>query len=103
MAHQLKSGIAYEMLDIGLPPGEEVIEADDVVSLTDQAITEVGTEKSGTAGNEDTHGDCCLLVAVKEKRSFARLGNWFEETRGIRAIALAAVDALGSVAPVVFS
>jgi hypothetical protein len=65
MPHQLEAGIADEMLDVGLPPGEEVIEADDVVTLADEAIAKVRAEKSGTAGNEDTHGGCFLLVAVK--------------------------------------
>jgi hypothetical protein len=70
------------MLDVGLPPGEEVIEADDVMPLTYEAIAKVGAEKSGTAGNEDTHGGCCLLVAVKEKRSLLALASGLKKQEG---------------------
>jgi hypothetical protein len=82
MPHQLEAGIADQVLDIGLPTGEEVIEADDVMPLTDKAIAKVGAEKSGTAGNEDTHGGCCVLVAVKEKRSLPALESDLKKQEG---------------------
>jgi hypothetical protein len=48
---ELKAGISNEMLDIGLASSEEVVEADDVMSLLNEAIAEVGTKESGTAGD----------------------------------------------------
>jgi hypothetical protein len=57
VADEFEAGIANEMLDVGLATGEEVVEADDVVTLLDEAVTEVGTEESGSAGDEDTHGE----------------------------------------------
>ena len=56
MAHQFKAGIANQVLDIHLATGEEVVQADDVMSLSDESFAEVGTKESGSAGNEDAHG-----------------------------------------------
>ena len=56
VAHELEAGIADKMLDIRLTTSEEIVEADDFVSLLDQAIAEMRTKESGSAGNEDTHG-----------------------------------------------
>jgi hypothetical protein len=55
VADQLKAGIADQVLDVGFATGEEVVEAYDFVALFDEAITEVGTEESGSAGDKNTH------------------------------------------------
>ncbi len=62
MAHQFKAGIALEVLDVGLATGEEVVETDDFVTLTDQAVTEVGSEESGSTGDENAHNDSVYLL-----------------------------------------
>jgi hypothetical protein len=55
MAYEFKAGIPQKMLDIGLASGEEIIETDDFMLLLDETIAKMGTEKSGSAGDEDTH------------------------------------------------
>ena len=57
VTHQFKARIVDEMLDIDLSTGKKIIQTDDFVSLGDQAFAEVGTKESGSAGNEDTHGE----------------------------------------------
>ena len=41
------------MLDVLLAPGEEIVDADDVVPVGQQAIAQVRAEKAGAAGDED--------------------------------------------------
>jgi hypothetical protein len=48
---EFEAGISNEMLDIGLASSEEIVEADDFMSLLNEAIAEVGTKESGTAGD----------------------------------------------------
>jgi hypothetical protein len=55
MANEFKAGITHKMLDIGLAPGKEIVEADDFMPLFDEPVAKMGTEKSGSASNEDTH------------------------------------------------
>jgi hypothetical protein len=55
MAYQLEIGAAVQMRYVAFAPGEKVVQADDVVAVFEQAIAEVGTQKSGTAGNKNTH------------------------------------------------
>ena len=43
VAYQFKPGVADKVLDIYLAAGEEVIETNDVVPLSDEAFAEVGT------------------------------------------------------------
>jgi hypothetical protein len=55
VAHEFKTGITNEMLDIGFPTSEEVIETDDFIALFDEAVAEMGTEESGSASDQYTH------------------------------------------------
>ena len=55
MANKFEAGIPQKMVDIGLASGEEIIETDDFMPLLDETIAKMGTEKSGSAGDEDTH------------------------------------------------
>jgi hypothetical protein len=48
---EFEAGISNKMLDIGLASSEEIVEADDFMSLLNEAIAEVGTKESGTAGD----------------------------------------------------
>jgi hypothetical protein len=57
VAHELEAGIADEMLDIRLATSEEIIETDDFMSLLDKTVAEMGTKESGSAGNQDAHGE----------------------------------------------
>jgi hypothetical protein len=57
VTHELEAGITDEMLDIRLTTGEEIIETDDFVSLLDKTVAEMGTKESGSAGNQDAHGE----------------------------------------------
>ena len=41
MAYEFKAGIPDKMLDIGLAPGKEIVEADDFMPLLDEAVAEM--------------------------------------------------------------
>ena len=48
------------MGDVALGPGEQIVEAQNVVAVGEQAVAEMGTEEAGAAGDEDA-----LLAVVK--------------------------------------
>ena len=50
VAHQLKVGIADQVRDVVLGAGEEVVHAQDVAAVGEQALAQVGAEE---AGDED--------------------------------------------------
>ena len=53
MAHQLESRMAQQMFDTLFPPGEEIVDADDVVTVRQQTLTKVRAEKSRASGHQD--------------------------------------------------
>ena len=53
MAHQLEARMADPVLDVLLPPGEEIVDADDIVPVRHQAVAQMRAEKAGAAGDED--------------------------------------------------
>ena len=53
VADQLEIRLVEQMLNVELLAGEEVIDADDVVALGYETVTQVRAEKSGAAGDED--------------------------------------------------
>ena len=57
MAHELEVRVPHEMSDIELSAREEIVERDDFVPILEQAFAEMGTEKAGAAGDENTHGN----------------------------------------------
>jgi hypothetical protein len=55
MTDELEARITQKVLDVGFPTREEVVEADHLMTLLNQSITEMGTKESSTTGNENTH------------------------------------------------
>jgi hypothetical protein len=55
MADHLKVRVSDKVLNVRPASGEKIVETDDLMSLADQALTEVGTKESGAAGDKDTH------------------------------------------------
>jgi len=55
MADQFEPGIADQMKDIVLTAGEKIIEAEKVMPFGKQTLAEMGTQKSGAAGNQYAH------------------------------------------------
>jgi hypothetical protein len=53
VADQLKVLVGEQVLDVGFLGGEEVVEADDIVALGDEAIADVRPEEAGAAGHEN--------------------------------------------------
>jgi hypothetical protein len=51
----LEARIGSQVLDVGFPAGEEIIKADDLVTLVDQAFAQMRTQESGSAGNKYSH------------------------------------------------
>ena len=54
MADQLKRRIAEEMRNVALGSGEEVVDADHLVTVADQAIAQMRAEETGAAGYENS-------------------------------------------------
>ena len=52
--HEFEIRQLQQMRDVGFLAGEEVIQADDVVALSDEPFAEVRPEKTGSAGHEDS-------------------------------------------------
>src|SRR5262249_11940233 len=54
MAHQLEASIRQQMMHVASGPGVEIINAQNFVAAFQQAIAKVRSNKSGSAGDEDT-------------------------------------------------
>ena len=52
MAHRLEPGMAEEMGDVVLAPGEVVVDAEHVVAARDQAVAEMRAEEAGAPGHQ---------------------------------------------------
>jgi hypothetical protein len=52
---ELELGVIEYVGDVLAPTGEQVVEADHMVTFCEQSLTEVGTNESGAAGHEDAH------------------------------------------------
>jgi hypothetical protein len=57
VAHQLEIRVVEEMGDVVLGAGEEVVETDDVVAFSEQALAEMAAEEAGAAGDEDAFSE----------------------------------------------
>ena len=54
MTHELEMMVVEQRLYIVPCPGEEVVHTEDVVTFVQQPVAEVGAEKAGAAGYENT-------------------------------------------------
>ena len=54
VAHQLEVGLANQMPYILLGTTVEVVKADDVVALVDEALTKMRTNKAGSTSNQNS-------------------------------------------------
>ena len=54
MADQLEALVVEQMLDVAPRAGEEIVEADDLRALRQQALAEMRAEKAGAAGDQNT-------------------------------------------------
>jgi hypothetical protein len=52
VTHELELVVIEQMVDIALRAGEEVVDANDVRALREQAIAEVRAEEAGAPGNQ---------------------------------------------------
>ena len=53
VAHELEAGVVEQVRDVVLGAGEEVVGAEHVVPLLQQAVAEVAAQEPGAAGDED--------------------------------------------------
>ena len=53
VAHELEPWVAVQVVDVALRAGEQVVEADHLVPLIQQAVDQVRPDEPGTAGDED--------------------------------------------------
>jgi hypothetical protein len=59
VADELEIRFVEQVGDVVFLAGEEVVEADDVMALGDEAIAEVRAEEAGAAGDEDAFERRC--------------------------------------------
>jgi len=55
VAHHLEVAVIQEVSDVGATPGVEVVEADHLVTIPEQALAEVAPDEAGSAGDEGSH------------------------------------------------
>src|SRR6266508_4554947 len=74
VAHQLKAGIRPQMMHVASGAGVEIIDAQDIVAAFQQPIAKVRSNKSSSAGNEDTtfyqHGQASGTRKSRVETSF---------------------------------
>ena len=70
--------VAAEVGDVFGFAGDEVIHADDLVAFFEEEIAEVGTEESGSAGDEYTH----VCSEVGYRRILALEERWWGKLMG---------------------
>ena len=54
MPHELEARVVVQVIDVALGAGEEVVDAEHLVALLEQAVAEVRAEEAGAAGDEDS-------------------------------------------------
>jgi hypothetical protein len=58
--YEREAPVPRQVCDVARIPRDEVVDRDDVVSVREQSIDEVGPDEAGAAGDDDTHGSPCL-------------------------------------------
>ena len=56
VANQFEARIGEQVRNVDSTTGEEVIEADDFLTFVEKALTQMGAEEAGAAGDENSHG-----------------------------------------------
>src|SRR5580693_8040050 len=51
---EFKPRVTAQMFEVGSPPGQQVIYRNHGITFTQQRVTQVGTEETGTAGDQST-------------------------------------------------
>jgi hypothetical protein len=59
--HQLEAGVIDEVRDVVLVAGEEIVDAEDVVALRQQAFAKMRTQEAGPSGDQDSFHSQMLL------------------------------------------
>jgi len=52
VAHQLKARVTQQVRDVGFAAGEEVVYAQNVVAIVNEAVAKVRTKETGAAGDK---------------------------------------------------
>ena len=68
VAQEFKVRVVEQVGDVVLGAGEEVVDADDVVALGQQALAEVAAQEAGAAGNQNPFSQC-VVHGVKDEIS----------------------------------
>ena len=53
--HELKVRVAHQVQHIALTTREKVVHANDLVALVEQTLTQMGSQKTRTSGDQDSH------------------------------------------------
>ena len=85
VADQLEVGAVEQPEHIRLLTGEEVVDADDVMAVVDQALAQMRAEKPGAAGHKNPleagHGNSNDVLSVGNWRRADPPPNWEEHDR----------------------
>ena len=52
LLEKFKAGVVSQVLEVGEPPGEEVVSSDDIITVAQKSITEMRTEKTRSPGDQ---------------------------------------------------
>jgi len=66
VTHPLKVRVVEQMGDVVLGAGEEVVEADDIMTIVQQAVAEMRAEEAGAAGDERANAGVVVFHFKKE-------------------------------------
>ena len=64
MPDEFEPGLSQQVGDIDLPAGEQVVDTNNLMTIRHQAIAEVTAQKSGSAGNQYTHGQKSYRIGI---------------------------------------
>lgn len=59
VANELEPRVPEEVHEVVLPPGEEIVNDDDVVAARDELVDEVAADEAGPAGDDDPEAAAC--------------------------------------------
>ena len=53
MFHEREAGQSEQVLDVGVVPGREVVDGDNLVATSEQLVGEVRAQEAGSTGDHD--------------------------------------------------
>ena len=64
MADEFEPGVVVQVIDVALGPGEQVVHANDLVALAEQAVDQVRSEEPGATCHQHALANCVISHSV---------------------------------------